>query len=729
MRPSREGLAGQPGPLCKPSPGRTSQLFEAVDAAGIAVFRIAFGGILLWETVQYLVGGQVRYLYVEPSFYFTFYGFDWISPWPGVGMYVHFVFLGVLAVLIMVGLLYRVAAVLFFFGFTYVFFLEQAYYLNHWYLVCLLSLLLIFIPADRAFSVRRWRHPGTPATLPAWTLWLLRAQLGIVYFYAGVAKLNGDWLRGEPARSICAALPAWAQGEGAVYLIGYGGLVFDLFVVPFLLWRKTRWLAFVAALAFHLSNALILPFRIGIFPWYMIAATTLFFEPDWPRRFIGGLRRLWTRSSTRTARDGRPAFVSDSLFVSTPAPRRRLVLVLGGAYLLIQVLLPLRHHLYPGDPGWTEEANNFAWRMMIYEKQLKGRFYARDPATGKTWEVMPAEYVSEFQLGVMAYRPDMILQFCHHVADDLRAKGLEKVEIRAYIKAAFNGRRFQTYVDPTVDLAAEPRSHRPKTWIKPLVVPFSEKKPVDKTSESRHGWAGFGVGSWVLSDEVLSQRTTTIRTRRRQQIDIVGGLRMVVTTNVSSDADDTKKYGGFVLGSTPEELDMRPLAARPLTRQKRLTIGSSEVPCVVDTYVMNDDDDPWQARLKVWRTSDVEIPYREAPDVKPRLLPKIGLTPDVVRMTIDVDDRMQGKQGSYEIQVEDPAVQVQVGNRTLTCVHESCKIVRRTGREKTLARVERWLSPEVPNHVVKTVVKISRGSEQAMLRWSVVDFGVSQSDG
>ena len=140
-------------------------------------------------------------------------------------------------------------------------------------------------------SLDAWRgRAHCPETVPVWALWLLRAQVGIIYIYGGVAKLNGDWLRGEPMRTWLRhrvddpSLASLVAEEWVVGLFSYGGLLFDLLVVPLLLWRRTRALAFVAALGFHLTNAAL--FQIGIFPWLMIAATTVFFTPDWPRRVL-----------------------------------------------------------------------------------------------------------------------------------------------------------------------------------------------------------------------------------------------------------------------------------------------------------------------------------------------------------------------------------------------------------------------------------------------------------
>jgi hypothetical protein len=252
---------------------------------------MAFGAIMLFEVVCHFVGGWIHRYYIEPNFFFTYYGFQWVKPWPGNGMYWHFEALGVLSACVMLGLCYRLSAVLLFFGFTYIFLLDQSWYLNHFYLIVLISLLMVFLPAHRAFSLDSWMRPAIHSdTAPTWTLWLLRAQIGIVYFYGGLAKLNGDWLHGEPMRMWLARridfplIGQYFTEEWMVYGFVYGGLLLDLLVVPFLLWRRTRLIAFVFAFTFHLLNSFL--FRIGIFPLFMSAATLLFFNPDWPRYWL-----------------------------------------------------------------------------------------------------------------------------------------------------------------------------------------------------------------------------------------------------------------------------------------------------------------------------------------------------------------------------------------------------------------------------------------------------------
>ena len=445
------------------------RLFAPVDIASLACFRIAFGALMAWEVTRYFGHRWIQASYVQPTFHFKYYGFEWIEPWPGHGMYVHFAALGALALCLMIVLFYRAAAGLFFLGVSYVFLLDQAYYLNHLYLISLLSLLLVFVPAHRALSFDAWRRPALQAsTAPAWALWLLRAQVGIPYFYAGLAKLNGDWLRGEPMRQWLAkgaSLPVIGPSLGTEWatFFSYGALVFDLLVVPALLFRPSRPFAFALAMVFHGLNAML--FSIGVFPWLMIAATTLFFPPEWPRRFGVPLPRSPVTD---------PAWDAARLL-----PRQRAALAVLGGYLAVQLLFPLRHFLYPGNVNWTEEGHRFSWHMKLRDKEARALFRLRDASTGTTWEVSPRWHLTRRQAEEMASRPDMILQFAHHLAAEARRRGQARVEVRALVTATLNGRRPQALVDPEVDLAKEPRSLRPAWWIMPLREPLAGPRGLD----------------------------------------------------------------------------------------------------------------------------------------------------------------------------------------------------------------------------------------------------------
>ncbi|MEO1229301.1 MAG: HTTM domain-containing protein [Myxococcota bacterium] len=256
------------------------------------------------------------------------------------------------------------------FGFTYIFLLERAHYLNHLYLACL--------PAHRAFSLdAHWGRVGGVDSMPAWILWLLRAQMGFVYFFGGVAKLNGDWLRGQPmlmwmeSRSDRGELGPWLAWDPTAFFLSYGGLLFDLLIVPALLWRRTRAAALVAAFAFHATNATL--FRIGIFPYMAMGLTLLFLEP-------GTLRMLLVRFGRWRPPRGRvdPPRAMAGLFV---------------LHLVVQTALPLRHHLFPGPAAWTEEGHLFAWRMKLRSKRGRVRYRIRS-STGRVWVENPRDHLS-----------------------------------------------------------------------------------------------------------------------------------------------------------------------------------------------------------------------------------------------------------------------------------------------------------------------------------------------
>jgi vitamin K-dependent gamma-carboxylase len=432
------------------------RFFVPVDIASLVVFRVLFGAALVVETIRYFAMGWIAEYYINPKLLFTYYGFAWVKPWAGLGMYIHFAVMGAAALGVMLGACYRISAVLLFTTFTYVFLLEQAHYLNHFYLISLLAFLMMFMPAHRACSIDARRRPVLRSNhVPAWCLWLLLAQLSIVYFYAGVAKLNGDWLHGEPMRSWLAQrthtplIGQFFTNEWFVLLFNYGGLLFDLLIVPLLLWKRTRVLAFLWVIAFHLLNATL--FSIGIFPWLMLAATLLYLRPDWPRRVF-----KWRPLAT---------------FAGLPATRwPRLIIFAGAAYVAIQLCVPLRHFFYPGNVHWTEEGHRFSWHMKLRDKQAAARFYVTDPVRGNTWQVSSAFYLTPRQVTKMSTRPDMILQFAHFVARDQarRRQITHPLEVRALVMASLHGRPARLLIDPKVDLAAEKRSLGHADWILPL---------------------------------------------------------------------------------------------------------------------------------------------------------------------------------------------------------------------------------------------------------------------
>ena len=458
-------------------------LFKPVDISFLVFFRILFGGIMLWEVYRYFTYGWIGRYYIEPAVTFTYYGFSWVKPWPGRGMYIHFFVLGLAAACLMVGFLYRIAAPVFFLAFTYSFLLDQTRYLNHLYLVCLIGFLMCFLPAERAFSVDALlRRKIRTTVVPAWTLWLLRAQVGIPYFYGGIAKLNGDWIHGgEPMRTWLLPLtrmpglgPIFAV-DWVVYSFVIGGLLLDLLVVPLLLWRRTRLFAFVAAVLFNLINAVI--FEIGIFPWLMLGTLLIFFPPDLLRRFARAVMSPGTSildvESSQVSVGAKT--VAEGISRSSLFGSQKRVAGLLAAYLAVQLFFPLRHYLYPGDVSWTEEGHNFSWHMKLRTKGGEAVFSVTHPQSGQSWTIKPEDYLESHQVTKMTTKPDLILLFSHYLAEEKRREGYDNVEVRARVMVSLNGRQPQLLIDPNVDLAKEQVSLLPARWIVPLTTPLGTR--------------------------------------------------------------------------------------------------------------------------------------------------------------------------------------------------------------------------------------------------------------
>jgi hypothetical protein len=361
------------------------------------------------------------------------------------------------------GLFYRVSAVLLFITFTYTFLADAAQFQNHYYLMCLVAFLLVLIPAHRSFSIDSILVPDKASgVIPNWCRWLLMLQLAIPYLYGGIAKLNGDWLHAMPVglwvseKSHLPLIGPLLTERSTAWFISYTGVIFDLFIVPLLLWQRTRKPAFFAAVIFHLSNAVL--FDIDVFPWLMILATTIFFTPGWPRRFL----RL----------DDPVVEPTGDSNVPIRSLRQQLMIGLVSTYVLWQMLFPFRHLLYPANPSWTEEGQQFAWRMMLRKKDVFCRMYATDGPTRRVVGVPLDRLMTHRQLHELVTSPGQLVACAPFFAEQALRIGFSDIEIRAVVITSLNGRKPQLQIDPELDLLTLDRSMWPQSGIPPLTQPL-----------------------------------------------------------------------------------------------------------------------------------------------------------------------------------------------------------------------------------------------------------------
>lgn len=439
------------------------RLFRPVDIAPLVFFRIVGAALIAMECAGHALT-PFRQPYVEASFHLSWSLTPWLTAGSPALVYAHMATNAVAAILVALGCFYRAAAVALAIGVGALLGMEQTAYINHTYLYALYAAIFAVIPANAAVSLDVKRRPQIArSTVPAWCLYLLRFQIAVVYVFAGLAKLDTDWLRAMP-------LSVWLQANAGYPVIGpllaapatayamsYGGVIFDLMIVPAMLWARTRHYAFAFAVVFHLIN--VVTFGIGTFPWFSLAATALFFPPESFRRLPGLASRL-------------AEYVPPVPGASSAPTVRRCTLTVAAlaAYAFVQLAIPSRRFFVEGNPSWTEVGHTFAWRMMLRNKEGRLSLRLYEPATGRRWSEAPAKYLVARQVRKVAGDPEMILQLARHVARSYAEQG-RKVEVRVDAFARLNGRPESRLVRDDVDLASEV----PRLDTFDIVLPFDDR--------------------------------------------------------------------------------------------------------------------------------------------------------------------------------------------------------------------------------------------------------------
>ncbi|MEL6865650.1 MAG: HTTM domain-containing protein [Bacteroidota bacterium] len=472
------------------------RLFRPIDIASVAFFRFVFGILAfadvmgVWMYKHFYMGS-----FDPDKFQFTYYGFEWVTPFPEPLMSLFFIGMLLLTVSIILGWYYHISCLLFAFGYTYIFLMEKSYYLNHAYLFSVLCFIMATLPANRAWSLDVLRKPSIRREqIPFWPLFLLRFCMGVVYFYGGIAKINMDWLNGMPLKLWLkqkSDMPIlgdlWAQ-EWVAYFMSYGGLLLDLTVVAFLLNRRTRIWALAFVLFFHCTNLIL--FLIGIFPFLSTFMTLLFFAPDFPRRVFAWFSQrikkleqlpLWWDKKIELAIQNSHLSMAPPIYTPPNNRQKQWIFSLIAIFCFINLTLPLRHHYFDSKVAWTEEGHRYSWRMMLRSKRGYGHFRVVDLRTG---ELIAREngkkMLSKRQKHKMCTHPDMILQFAHHLKDKYQQEGRDSIAIYAYMKVKLNGRPYQNFIDPNVDLTQIEWSFLESSdWIVPFKdvdLPTTKKK-------------------------------------------------------------------------------------------------------------------------------------------------------------------------------------------------------------------------------------------------------------
>lgn len=445
---------------------RISNYFTTyTSTATLAFFRLAFGLMMLMSLIRFAAYGWIDKFYIQPSFHFTYYGFEWVKPL-GIYTYLIYILAGIAAFFVAIGFKYRISIIAFFLAFTYIELMDKTYYLNHYYFMSLVSFVLIFLPANAYFSVDSYRNKDLAfAKIPRWNNDILKVMLAVVYFYAGLAKINSDWLLEAmplriwlPTNADLPLIGSFLKETWVAYAFSWFGMIYDLGIVFMLLYKRTRLLGFFFVVIFHVLTRILFP--IGVFPYVMIISTLIFFDASFHQKILFYISSTFKISTT--------IWENNKTKVTTFTNLYQTKLVFLSSFLLLQLAFPFRYFLYPNELFWTEEGFRFSWRVMLMEKAGYTEFKVTDAISKTTIYVDNSEFLTRFQEKQMSFQPDFIVQYANYLHDFYKKQGVNNPIVTAESYVALNGRLSQRYIDPKINLAQEHDTFQHKTWILPF---------------------------------------------------------------------------------------------------------------------------------------------------------------------------------------------------------------------------------------------------------------------
>lgn len=454
-----------------------SYLNKPVSIAPLIFLRGAFAFMMIFSLLRFASKGWINELYIKPSYFFSYFGFDWLPHFGGAAVVFIFCITLLAAIGIFLGAFYRISSILFFIGFTYLELIDKANYLNHYYFISLLALLLILLPANRAFSldVKQGRTEAR-GQVTNWTILILKVCIGGLYFMAGIAKLNYDWLFQAmpmkmwlPPHSSLPIIGSLLDEVWVAYLFSWIGMLYDI-AIPFLLFnRSTRIPAYITVVIFHGLTAILFP--IGMFPYIMMCCSLIFFTPAFLEKVV--------------TLKGRFKMIDEDLrskMYQYSKTQIRIIRPVLFVLLILIFIFPLRFIAYGGNSHWHEQGYRFAWRVMLMEKAGKTFFYVKDPDQKGEIEIDNTKYLSPNQEKQMSTQPDMILQFAHHLEQQYINEGIADPIVRAEAWVSINGEGSRLLIDPAVDLTKEQDGWKRKDWILPYdsVVTLQEYQEFKK---------------------------------------------------------------------------------------------------------------------------------------------------------------------------------------------------------------------------------------------------------
>lgn len=440
-------------------------LFQEVHPASLGLFRILVGIVLFCQTSWFIGVDFISENIYKPVVHFQF--FEFLSPLPKNIMKLLMFCLLTSSALITIGKWFKYACAFFCISFTYLWLLDKGYFNNHYYFISLLTFLLMFTNADS------WGAVGTneksrKTSIPYWQVFIIKAQIVIVFFVAGVNKLNPYWMyEFQPMKHILETKALvdgypWLNSEVYFAIFSWFGMAFDI-LIGFLLWIKpTRKIAIILYVIFNITNFWLFHNigEIGFFPFLLLACLAIFISPQ---------KVAQKFSFNKNEKRQNKINVRGVNLSATSKGREALIYYSLVTYIIFHLILPFRHLLYEGNVDWTGEGQRFSWRMKIMYKESDMHFYLVEEGRTEKREVNVNSFLTQKQYTNLIYYPDLIPEVAKYIKKEGIRRGIKNPRVVADYKIGFMGGEKRYLVNPDTDLSqlsSFSLSH--PTWILPL---------------------------------------------------------------------------------------------------------------------------------------------------------------------------------------------------------------------------------------------------------------------
>jgi len=434
--------------------GLIKLLNKPCDPSLLAYLRIGYGLLMMIDIPQERGMASVDSKFDENIQTCRFPYVHSLQPMTADNMTLVYLALFISACGIMLGFLYRLSAVIFSTCYWYIFLLDKSVWNNHSYLYGIFSLFFVLVDANRYASIDGLINKKIRNTqVPQWNYTLIRFQVFIVYFLAGIKKLDMDWQQGY---SMINLAQHWVfnpfksvvdEDTLNLFMVHKFGFLFDLTVGFWLFWDKTRFFAFIFCASFNLMNSQI--FSIGMFPWAMLATMFCFCKADSFKKLIAKLPfKLFQVEPAHKNTDC--VNTNDKSDISW---KHHITVLITITWMCVQLFIPFSHFITLGYNGWTEGPYGYSWDMMVQNtrsQHIKITYVDKNGQEG----YLKSNAFLRSRRERWSMHPDHAVQYARCLKDKLQDMNVEDAKIYFDVWKSLNQRFMQRVFDPSVDIAS-----------------------------------------------------------------------------------------------------------------------------------------------------------------------------------------------------------------------------------------------------------------------------------